>query len=184
VPFDGQYLDQLLLNALRADDEKALNHLFEANYNRLFRTGLKAGADTELIKESIQAVFKDLWVYRHSLGEVQSFEAYLKASVKKRLAREMAKSDSANRDNLESVQLSVQSYEAILIEQEEDQTRKALLVRALAELPPRQKEIISLKYFEELSYKEIADKTGLQVDSIYKSLHEGIKKLKSLLATA
>jgi hypothetical protein len=30
-------------------------------------------------------------------------------------------------------------------------------------------------------FKEIAEKTGLQTDSIYKTLHEGIKKLKGIL---
>ena len=75
---DGNYLDHLILKALRKDDEKALSHLFESQYNRLFRIGLKLGADTEVVKESIQAIFKDLWQYRHSLADIQSFEAYLK----------------------------------------------------------------------------------------------------------
>ena len=55
---DGNYLDHLILKALRKDDEKALSHLFESQYNRLFRSGLKLGADTEVVKESIQAIFK------------------------------------------------------------------------------------------------------------------------------
>ena len=85
------YLDHLLLNALREDDEKALSHLFESQYNRLFRSGLRLGADSELVKESIQAVFRDLWQYRQTLSDIQSFEAYLKTALKRRIFKELSK---------------------------------------------------------------------------------------------
>ena len=88
---NGNYLDHLILKALREDDEKALSHLFESQYNRLFRTGLKLGADSELVKESIQAVFKDLWQYRHTLSDIQSFEAYLKTALKRRIFKDIKK---------------------------------------------------------------------------------------------
>ena len=74
---NSPYVDTLVLNALRNDDEAALNYLFTTYYNKLFRTGLKLGASSQTIEEAIQSVFVDIWQYRKTLGEVQSFEAYL-----------------------------------------------------------------------------------------------------------
>lgn len=178
------YLDGLLLEALRKDDEKALGYLFNTYYNKLFRAGLKWSLDSDLTEESIQLIFSDLWKYRHKLSQIQSFEAYLKGSLKKRIFKELQKADSIEKVNWEDAEtfiLSTQSYEEILIKQEADESLKVRLRTALEKLTPRQKEIIALKYFEEMSFKEISEKTGLQTDSIYKTLHEGIKKLRSLL---
>ncbi len=178
------YLDQLILKALRANDDKALSHLFESQYNRLFRSGVKLGADSELVKESIQAVFRDLWQYRHTLSDIQSFEAYLKTALKRRIFKELSKQQKtklSDESYLAEQILSVPSYEEILIEQQTQSIVKQQLILVLEQLTPRQKEIVMLKYFEELTYPEIAERTSLQIDSIYKTLHEAIKKLKILL---
>lgn len=178
------YLDGLLLEALRKDDEKALGYLFNTYYNKLYRTGLKWCLDSDLTEESIQLIFSELWKYRHSLSEIQSFEAYLKSSLKKRIFKELQKVNNIEKVNWEDAEtfiLSTKSYEDILIKQESDEHLKHQIELALDQLSPRQKEIIVLKYFEEMSFKEIAERTGLQTDSIYKTLHEGLKKLKGIL---
>jgi RNA polymerase sigma factor (sigma-70 family) len=178
------YLDNLLLEALRKNDEKALEYLFNTYYNKLYRIGLKWCLDSDLTEECIQLIFSDLWKYRQSLSEIQSFEAYLKSSLKKRIFKELQKVNSIEKINWEDAEkfiLSTQSYEDILIKQESDEALKTQLKLALDQLSPRQKEIIVLKYFEEMSFKEISEKTGLQTDSIYKTLHEGIKKLRGIL---
>lgn len=179
-----QYRDSLLLEALRKDDEKALGYLFNTYYNKLYRIGLKWCLDSDITEECIQLIFSDLWKYRQSLTTIQSFEAYLKSSLKKRIFKELQKANSIEKVNWEDAEtfiLSTQSYEEILIKQESDQNLKQQLHLAIEQLTPRQKEIIILKYFEELSFKEISEKTGLQTDSIYKTLHEGIKKLRGIL---
>ena len=178
------YLDGLLLEALRKNDEKALGYLFNNYYNKLYRIGLKWCLDSNITEEAIQLIFSDLWKYRRTLSDIQSFEAYLISSLKKRIFKELQKVNSietVNWEDAETFILSTQSYEEILIKQESDVHLKKQLHLALEQLSPRQKEIIVLKYFEELSFKEIAEKTGLQTDSIYKTLHEGIKKLKGIL---
>ena len=184
MPDDIPYIDSLLLNSLRQDDEKALNYLFKTYYNNLYRTGLKWCLDSNLTEESIQLIFKDLWQYRHSLSDIQSFEAYLKGSLKKRIFRELQKTsniEKVNWEDAENMILPTHSYEDILVKQETDDTLKAQLQKAISELSPRQKEIIVMKYFEEMSFKEISEKTQLQTDTIYKILHEGIKRLRGIL---
>ena len=186
---NSPYVDTLVLNALRNDDEAALNYLFTTYYNKLFRTGLKLGASSQTTEEAIQSVFVDIWQYRKTLGEVQSFEAYLKGSLQKRLSK-MAishiKQPSSppsvlTPENASELLLSVEAYEQVLIQQETNDTKRQQLAAALEQLTPRQKELITLRYFEEMNYNDMAQKTGLQVDSIYKTIHEALKRLRSIL---
>ena len=184
---NSPYVDTLVLNALRNDDEAALNYLFTNYYNRLFRTGLKHGAAHDVVEEAIQAVFIDVWQYRQTLGEVVSFEAYLKGALKKRLgkmASNALKTDKNTSDTEGSendLLLSVEAYENVLILQETNDQKRQELIAALEQLTPRQKELIVLRYFEEMSYADISEKTQLQTDSIYKTIHEALKRLRLIL---
>jgi RNA polymerase sigma factor (sigma-70 family) len=190
-PQQNPYVDTLLLNALRNDDEAALNHLFSTYYNRLFRTGLKYGSTNETVEEAIQAVFIDLWHYRKTLGDVQSFEAYLTGSLRKRLTKMGSKTSKnavytegslKNREDAENdILLSVEAYENVLILQETNDLKRNELKNALEQLSPRQKELIVMRYFEEMNYADIAEKTQLQTDSIYKTIHEALKRLRLIL---
>jgi RNA polymerase sigma factor (sigma-70 family) len=193
MPFqtNSPYIDTLVLNALRNNDEAALNYLFTNYYNRMFRTGLKYGATSDSIQEAIQAVFIDVWQYRQTLGEIVSFEAYLKGALRKRLAKfsinnaKIPQNSVQNSENTEGVEndilLSVEAYENVMILQETNDSKRQALISALEQLTPRQKELIVLRYFEEMSYADIAHKTQLQTDSIYKTIHEALKRLRGIL---
>jgi RNA polymerase sigma factor (sigma-70 family) len=188
---NSPYIDTLLLNALRNNDEAALNYLFTTYYNRLFRTGLKYGASSDAIEEAIQAVFIDVWQYRNTLGEIVSFEAYLKGALRKRIAKMSLNNAKIPLNNLQKVEntegsendllLSVEAYENVLILQETNELKRQELTNALEQLTPRQKELIVLRYFEEMNYADIAERTQLQTDSIYKTIHEALKRLRSIL---
>ena len=58
------------------------------------------------------------------------------------------------------------------------------LRNALAALPPRDAQVFSLRYFEELSYETIAATTGLSVDLVGVILHRSRARLRSLFAEA
>lgn len=58
------------------------------------------------------------------------------------------------------------------------------LLRLLDALTPNQREVIRLKFQNDLSYKEIADVTGLSATNVGFLLHVGLKKLRELLHEA
>lgn len=58
------------------------------------------------------------------------------------------------------------------------------LLKLLDALTPNQREVIRLKFQSDLSYKEIADVTGLSVTNVGFILHVGLKKLRTLLHEA
>ncbi len=58
------------------------------------------------------------------------------------------------------------------------------IMRFLERLPANQREVIRLKFHADLSYKEIADVTGLSVSNVGFLMHTGLKRLRSLLTHA
>ena len=64
----------------------------------------------------------------------------------------------------------------------ESRDGEASLLRLLDALTPNQREVIRLKFQNDLSYREIAEVTQLTVTNIGFLLHTGLKKLRTLAA--
>jgi RNA polymerase sigma factor (sigma-70 family) len=58
------------------------------------------------------------------------------------------------------------------------------LLKLLDELTPNQREVIRLKFQNDLSYQEISEITGLTVTNVGFLLHVGLKKLRTILREA
>ncbi len=69
----------------------------------------------------------------------------------------------------------------IIGDEREDRDLKEALWKAIEQLPMEQREIIVLRYFEGLSYKEIAETVGRPIGTVMSSLHYSKRKLKSTL---
>jgi RNA polymerase sigma-70 factor (ECF subfamily) len=57
----------------------------------------------------------------------------------------------------------------------------ALLQQAVAGLPPKQRAVFNLRYYEEMSYQDISDVVGTSVGGLKASYHHAIKKIESFL---
>ena len=71
-----------------------------------------------------------------------------------------------------------QSDEASPPEQLEQKEASGFLLRIVASLPPRQQEIIQLKFQNDLSYQQIAEITQLSVSNVGVILHNALKTLR------
>lgn len=70
-----------------------------------------------------------------------------------------------------------------LILREEDRNRelKSVLRRSLSQLPFEQKELILLRYFQQLSYQEIAELTGRPLGTVMSALFYAKKSLREII---
>ena len=55
------------------------------------------------------------------------------------------------------------------------------LQKAIATLPPRQKAVFTMRYFEEMPYEEISEVTGTSVGGLKASYHIAADKIKGLV---
>ncbi len=69
----------------------------------------------------------------------------------------------------------------VLRTEDEDRELKATLWKGIASLPFDLKEIIILRYFQQLSYREIASVTGKPVGTVMSSLFTARTRLKKIL---
>jgi RNA polymerase sigma-70 factor (sigma-E family) len=62
-----------------------------------------------------------------------------------------------------------------------DAERRVALWRALATLPPRQRAVIVLRYYEDLTEKETASVLGIAVGTVKSQARDGLARLRGLL---
>jgi RNA polymerase sigma factor (sigma-70 family) len=172
--------DILLWESFREGDRKAFATLFRTHYELLCRYGGKFTTDPNLLEDCIQELFIELWQAK-TRTTVISVRAYLLKSLKYKILKAYRKSRDVVpiADDETPFELS---HESFLIAGEEDAEKKRLLLKALEQLSGRQKEIIYLKYYQNLSYAEVSEIMNINYQVARNLLYQAIRSLKNRLA--
>ncbi|GAB2785923.1 sigma-70 family RNA polymerase sigma factor [Rhabdobacter roseus] len=171
--------------AFLADDETALRKLMERFYGPLLNYGSKYSKSKEVIKDCIQELFIDLWFQRHQVAQPHSVKAYLLISLRRRLARKLSKasvlrlSDQPVDD--EKLFYFESSPELLFIERESIVRQAQRVAEYLNELPRRQREIVYLKYYQNLTREEIAEVMGISHQSVSNLLQKALYSLRQVV---
>lgn len=169
-----------LWESFRKGDAEAFAALFRQHYETLFRYGNKFTSDTELLEDSIQELFIELWQAK-TATPVLSVRAYLLKALKYKLLkvfRQKGRLLSLTAGNDISFEWS---HESFLIAQQENAEKKKRVLGALERLSSRQKEIIYLKYYQNLSYEEVSEIMNINYQVARNLLYQAIKSMRSLL---
>jgi RNA polymerase sigma-70 factor (ECF subfamily) len=59
---------------------------------------------------------------------------------------------------------------------------RSVLHKAIDELPPQQKNVFSLRYFNEMSYSDMAEVLGLTEGALKANYHHAVKKIENYLS--
>ena len=73
------------------------------------------------------------------------------------------------------------SVESDFVDKEVRSVQTQKILAALNQLTPRQKEVIYLRYFEELDYEEIAVIMKITVKATYKLMARGLEALRQVM---
>jgi len=170
--------------SVRNNNEQALYQLYHQQYDGLYRYGIRVCRDTELVKDAINSLFAEIWQKRNTLPELDNVKGYVFIWFKRKLFKQLKEQKAGSFIN-ESILLNQEpeerSYEEILIGIENNELLKEKIRRALDSLTARQKELIQLRFFEDLSFEEIAEKTNTSIRTIYNTIHAAINRLKTEL---
>ena len=170
-----------LWNAFKQGDKESFAILFRRHYSLLLQYGVKLCPDVNIVEDSIQELFGDLWQSR-SDGEVRSVKSYLLKAVKYKILKNQKKNTSLRSSQLEDDLLFEISHESFLINKYEDKQRAASLIEAFSRLPNRQREIIYLKLFQGLSYEELTEVMQINYQASRNLFYEAIKSLRKTLS--
>lgn len=177
--------DKDIWEAFRSGDESSLQRIFDKYYTPLFNYGHKFSADDHLIEDALQNLFVKLWKNREGIKDTGSVKNYLYKSFRRVLLRVLeVQQREYSFSVLDGWPASGQelAYDQTLISRERLESIRGNLVAALEKMTPRQREIIHLRYYEEMEYEEIAALMQLSVSSTYKLLYKAIDTLRQYLS--
>ncbi len=162
-------------------DKEAFLSIYHTYYRPLFCYGFKLTADKELTKDCIQELFLDVWKTRSTLNkEVTNIQSYLFTWLRRKISRKQFRviKERTYQRSTEAIEEKELGYEELLIAFQQTEENKEQLSRALSNLTKKQLEIIRLKFFDNLSYTAISQKTSLTTRTVYNIVYEAINRLR------
>lgn len=163
-----------------AGDASACQTLMTDYFRTLFRYGSRFSKDNEFIKDCIQDLFLYLWEHRASLRADVAIKPYLLVSLRRLMHRSLPNttySDEFTADKVNPFDFTF-SVEEQYIQQETTGNQIRQMKQLLDLLPPRQKEVLYLKYFQELEREEIAEIMGIVPQTVSNLIQLAIKQLR------
>jgi RNA polymerase sigma factor (sigma-70 family) len=164
-------------------NDTALSYIYRNYAQKLFNYGSQF-TKSEIVLDCIQDLFYDLIKTRAKLSSCNSMAAYLYSSLRRKIFRSIKKLDKEVRS------CSLNNEDAFRIDLDSDNNtaddviseKLKIIEGACNMLPPRQREIILLYYYEQLSYKEIMDVMKIaKISSARILVHRALQSLRELL---
>jgi RNA polymerase sigma-70 factor (ECF subfamily) len=174
--------DQEILSLLQTDQsaEKGFRMLMQKYQERLYwhirRMVTEHDDANDVIQNTFIKVFKSIkrfegksqlytWLYRIATNEAITF-----LNKRKKKQTESLDNEESGRINTLKSDPYFDGDHAILLLQE-----------ALEQLPEKQKKVFNLRYFDEMSYKEMSDVLDTSVGALKASFHHALKKVQAYL---
>lgn len=161
------------------DNEDALFSIMTLYYNDLFKYGIRFTADAENTKDIVNQFFLHAWEQREKFVAAENIKAYLIVSFKRFLINYLRKSFPFKGVAEYPEEPMEHSYEDYIVGTEENEALKKALHGSIRSLPSRQKELLMQRFYENMSYEEIAEKNALSIRTVYNKIHLALKKLRS-----
>lgn len=160
---------------------QGLYNCFHEFYDDLYRFGVARYKDKELAREAIQDLFLELWQIRDRLKEVGNIREYVLTIYKRILYRSWRQQQQRPLPDNPAGEPAEQPYESVLMDMQEEAGIREKLHKVLDRLSPRQKEIIRLRYYEQMAIRDIAAKTLLAERTVYNTLYNALEILREVL---
>jgi RNA polymerase sigma-70 factor (ECF subfamily) len=172
-----QIYDALLVVRAQAGDQAAFVELVERYSPKLryFMKKLLASADGA--DDALQDVWLDVFRHLPRLNDPQAFVAWLYRVARDRAYGRLRKSRRSEQPLDESAVADVAGEESDDFSPED----AARIHAALDRLPAEQREVLVLRFLEDMSYSRIAQVVGCQLGTVRSRIHYGKQALRRAL---
>lgn len=170
--------DASLWDDFLGGSKRAYAYLYSKYAPTLYNYGYKIAQNRELTEDCLQDLFLTILETRERLGRTDSIKFYLMRALRRDIVRKMTNEQRFDHE-LDTLDFTIEfQYEPTWLDRQISQEQSALLLSELTNLPARQKEALFLKYFDNLSYEEIAGIMGIEQTSVYKIVYKAIASLQ------
>lgn len=176
----------LLWQKVQASDGLAFQRLHQLHVRHLLNYGLRLCGSMSTVEDCVQDVFTELWVYRQKIQQPSSMRFYLLKALRNKLKAQYRREHpfiSGWDDDRDSQPVfSVEpSTEQKLIDLDIEAEREQQIRLAMKQLSPRQREIIYLRYFNDLSYDQICELLNINYQTARSQIYSSLKILRKTL---
>jgi RNA polymerase sigma-70 factor (sigma-E family) len=161
------------------DADAAVEELYAAHYRRLVRLAVLLVRDVGTAEEVVQDSFVAMHGRWRKLRDPDKALAYLRQTVVNRSRSALRHRAVEARNRPEPLRDVAGADEATLAAE-----RRAVVLDALRELPDRQREVIALRYYLDLSEAQIAEALGISRGAVKSHASRGAASLRHLLEDA
>jgi RNA polymerase sigma-70 factor (sigma-E family) len=186
APFGGIRSVEQTLGHLRAIDggqdaapaaPMTLEDLYRAHRMRLVRLALLLVDEPATAEDVVQEAFAGLYRNWSGLRDAAAAIGYLRTAVvngsrsvlrRRKTAREYTPPHVANARSAESLAMLTAEHRAV--------------VAALSQLPPRQREVLVLRYYGNLTEAEIADAANISKGTVKSTASRALEALQKIMA--
>lgn len=177
---DSEYW-QLIWKNFKEGDRNAFQTIYNEFIHSLYSYGSRITNDKELIKDSIQDTFIDVYTYGSTLRKPELLEFYLFKSLKRQIIRKLIERSkyTSNLELLDNFSLKF-SIEDEIIDEEVDWQLKELqeIIKGLDKL---KRELLFLKFNSGLSYIEIGKLLDIKPNTVKKQVYRILKDIRKKL---
>jgi RNA polymerase sigma factor (sigma-70 family) len=156
-----------------------IQSLYDQYANDLLMYGLKMGYQKDVLEDAIHDVFYRICRSPHKLKKIEKIKLYLFKSLKNQLLNISKSTVKNSTADIQEFNLTVRIDSLhLLIEEEEQKIVKEKINKLLEVLSDRQREVIYLRFFQEMTYDEISIMLKMTPASVKNVVYKAINKIR------
>lgn len=171
-----------LVEALRGDDPEALAALFDRYGDRIYNHCFRATGDWAEAEDATSVVFLEVWRHRRRVVAHDGSALPWLYGVATNVCRNLARSRRRQRRALAALPrpASVPDHAERVAERLRSTERMRAVLDAIEDLPPREREVLSLVVWSGLTYQQAASALDVPVGTVRSRLARARARLTDL----
>lgn len=171
--------DVVLWKEMKEGNEFAFREIFDSYSDLLFQYGTTISKERELVKDCMQELFIAIWTNRQTIGMARSIKYYLFFSLRRLLLKRVSRGRKLfSLSAFQNLSFIVDAHDQTIFRKETNLHRQLIVSGAMEALPARQKEIIFLKFYQDLKNEEIQKIMNLNSQVVRNTLCKALNNLR------
>ncbi len=162
-------------------DDEAFSFFYCYYINDLYSYGISLGGEKEVVKDTIQDVFLNIYFGKKDFSSIDHLKYFLLKSLKNGLYNIYKSKAVSSVANLSEGSLNFSITTTVLdqiIDEEERVIIKQRVDGLLSKLTSRQKEAVYLRFIQELEYDEVSEILNITEHAARKLISRSLKRLR------
>jgi RNA polymerase sigma-70 factor (ECF subfamily) len=168
--------DAVLIDRIRAGDVQAYGTLVQRYERGILGTVLTIVRDRHAAQDVVQDVFVQCYLKLPALRDGSRFGWWLSKAARRQAVRTSRRLKRTQSSMMRAVEADLPPHDSSAL-QDTDEEQQHLL-KLVRRLPAHERLMVSLRYFDGHSVKEIAQMTGRPIGTVTKQLSRALERLR------